>query len=348
MGKGRLAEPEDVVAAVQRRLGGTALAGRAVVVTAGPTFEDIDPVRFVGNRSSGRMGYAVAQEAARRGAAVVLVTGPTHLDPPPGVDVVRVRSAAEMHRAVMDRAAGADAVIMAAAVADYTPEAVEPQKVAKKDGGWTLPLVRTIDILAELGKLPSRAAGRPVLIGFAAETHDVLAHADAKRRRKGVDLIVANDVSRADAGFEVGTNAVTFVSDEGQEPQPLLSKAEVAGRILDRARTPARRGVRPDGGRDDARRSAGARRVLPRARRHRRQPAARVADARGVGARAGPRRGVDAAGRRRRRRRSAAGSAGRGAGRAQGAHRARLHAAASCTRWAAGTWSSASAARRRR
>ncbi len=234
VGKGRLAEPEDVVAAVQRRLGGTALAGRAVVVTAGPTFEDIDPVRFVGNRSSGRMGYAVAHEAARRGAAVVLVTGPTHLDPPPGVDVVRVRSAAEMHRAVMDRAAGADAVIMAAAVADYTPEAVEPQKVAKKDGGWTLPLVRTIDILAELGKLPSRAAGRPVLIGFAAETHDVLAHADAKRRRKGVDLIVANDVSRSDAGFEVGTNAVTFVSDEGQESQPLQSKAEVAGRILDR------------------------------------------------------------------------------------------------------------------
>jgi phosphopantothenoylcysteine decarboxylase/phosphopantothenate--cysteine ligase len=234
VGKGRLAEPEDVVAAVQRRLGGTALAGRAVVVTAGPTFEDIDPVRFVGNRSSGRMGYAVALEAARRGAAVVLVTGPTHLDPPPGVDVVRVRSAAEMHRAVMDRAAGADAVIMAAAVADYTPEAVEPQKVAKKDGGWTLPLVRTTDILAELGKLPSRAARRPVLVGFAAETHDVLAHADAKRRRKGVDLIVANDVSRSDAGFEVGTNAVTFVSDEGQESQPLLSKTEVAGRILDR------------------------------------------------------------------------------------------------------------------
>jgi phosphopantothenoylcysteine decarboxylase / phosphopantothenate---cysteine ligase len=234
VGKGRLAEPEDVVAAVQRRLGGTALAGRAVVVTAGPTFEDIDPVRFVGNRSSGRMGYAVALDAARRGAAVVLVTGPTHLDPPPGVDVVRVRSAAEMHRAVMDRAAGADAVIMAAAVADYTPEAVEPQKVAKKDGGWTLPLVRTTDILAELGKLPSRAARRPVLVGFAAETHDVLAHADAKRRRKGVDLIVANDVSRSDAGFEVGTNAVTFVSDEGQESQPLLSKTEVAGRILDR------------------------------------------------------------------------------------------------------------------
>ena len=239
VGKGRLAEPADVVAAVDALLGGTApsrgaLAGRAVVVTAGPTYEDIDPVRFVGNRSSGRMGYAVAAEAVARGAAVVLVTGPTHLDPPDGAEVVRVRSAADMHRAVMARAAGADAVVMAAAVADYTPQAVAEQKVAKQDGGWSLPLVRTTDILAELGRLPSRAAGRPVLIGFAAETHDVLAHADAKRRRKGVDLIVANDVARPDAGFEVATNAVTFVADDGLETLPLLPKTEVAARILDR------------------------------------------------------------------------------------------------------------------
>jgi phosphopantothenoylcysteine decarboxylase/phosphopantothenate--cysteine ligase len=234
VGKGRLAEPDDVVAAAGRLLGGTALAGRAVLVTAGPTFEDIDPVRFVGNRSSGRMGYAVAREAARRGAAVVLVTGPTHLDPPAGVDVVRVRSAADMHRAVLDRAAGADAVVMAAAVADYTPQSVAGQKVAKQDGGWSLPLVRTIDILADLGRLPSRTAGRPVLIGFAAETHDVLEHAEAKRRRKGVDLIVANDVARADAGFEVDTNAVTFVGDDGLETLPLMSKPDVAARIVDR------------------------------------------------------------------------------------------------------------------
>jgi phosphopantothenoylcysteine decarboxylase/phosphopantothenate--cysteine ligase len=234
VGKGRLAEPDDVVAAVGRMLGGATLAGRAILVTAGPTFEDIDPVRFVGNRSSGRMGYAVAQEAVRRGAAVVLVTGPTHLDPPAGVDVVRVRSAADMHRAVMARATGADAVVMAAAVADYTPQAVADQKVAKQDGGWALPLVRTTDILAELGRLPSRASGRPVLVGFAAETHDVLDHADGKRRRKGVDLIVANDVSRPDAGFEVDTNAVTFVSDAGREPLPLQSKTAVAGHILDR------------------------------------------------------------------------------------------------------------------
>ncbi len=239
VGKGRLAEPADVVAAVGALLGGTAasrgaLAGRAVVVTAGPTYEDIDPVRFVGNRSSGRMGYAVAAEAVARGAAVVLVTGPTHLDPPAGAEVVRVRSAADMHRAVMARAAGADAVVMAAAVADYTPQVVAEQKVAKQDGGWALPLVRTTDILAELGRLPSRATGRPVLVGFAAETHDVLAHADAKRRRKGVDLIVANDVARPDAGFEVTTNAVTFVADDGPETLPLLPKTEVAARILDR------------------------------------------------------------------------------------------------------------------
>ena len=185
-------------------------AGKSVLVTAGPTFEDLDPVRFIGNRSSGRMGYAVAAEAARRGATVTLVSGPTHLDPPVGVVMVRVRSAADMHDAVMTRASAVDAVVMAAAVADYTPEVVAEQKVAKGDSGWMVPLKRTTDILADLGRLPSRALRRPALIGFAAETHDLLTHADAKRRRKGVDLIVANDVTRPGAGFEVDTNAVTL------------------------------------------------------------------------------------------------------------------------------------------
>lgn len=235
VGKGRLAEPAEVVAAAHALVAhGGRLDGRRVLVTAGPTFEDLDPVRFIGNRSSGRMGYAIADEAARRGAAVTLVSGPTHLDPPPGVEVVRVRSAADMHAAVMARAATVDAVVMAAAVADYTPEAVAAQKVAKGDGGWTVPLARTVDILAALGTLPSRAARKPVLIGFAAETHDVLAHADAKRTRKGVDLVVANDVSQAGAGFEVDTNVVTFLDDAGTETLPLLPKTEVAGRILDR------------------------------------------------------------------------------------------------------------------
>ncbi len=175
--------------------------------------------------------------------------GPTHLDPPAGVDVVRVRSAADMHRAVMDRAAGADAVVMAAAVADYTPQAVAEQKLAKQDGGWSLPLVRTTDILADLGRLPSRATGRPVLIGFAAETHDVVAHADAKRRRKGVDLIVANDVTRTDAGFEVDTNAVTFV--ERRRPRGRAAAVQGGGgRPHPRSRrAAARRRARRTGGR---------------------------------------------------------------------------------------------------
>ncbi|MEZ5293934.1 MAG: bifunctional phosphopantothenoylcysteine decarboxylase/phosphopantothenate--cysteine ligase CoaBC [Vicinamibacterales bacterium] len=235
VGKGRLAEPEEVVAAADALLGRPGpLTGRRVLVTAGPTFEDLDPVRFIGNRSSGRMGYAVADEARRRGAEVTLVTGPTHLDLPAGVDVVRVRSAAQMLDAVLPRAAGVDVVVMAAAVADYTPEQVAAQKVAKSDGGWTVSLTRTADILATLGALPSRAAGRPVLVGFAAETHDVLDHADAKRRRKSIDLIVANDVSQAGAGFEVETNIVTLMDDRGRESLPLLTKAEVAARLLDR------------------------------------------------------------------------------------------------------------------
>jgi phosphopantothenoylcysteine decarboxylase/phosphopantothenate--cysteine ligase len=165
---------------------------------------------------------------------VTLVSGPTHLDPPAAVEMVRVRSAADMHEAVMARSGAVEAVVMAAAVADYTPEAVAAQKVAKGDGGWTVPLTRTRDILAALGQLPSRAERRPVLIGFAAETHDVLAHADAKRRRKGVDLIVANDVGTPGAGFEVDTNIVTFIDDTGRETLPLMAKADVASRILDR------------------------------------------------------------------------------------------------------------------
>lgn len=237
IGKGRLAEPEAVVAAAEQVLRmrpGTTLAGRRVLVTAGPTYEDIDPVRFVGNRSSGRMGYAVAAEALRRGAAVTLVTGPTHLAPPPGAEVVKVRSAAEMHAAVTERVAGQDAVIMAAAVADYTPAQPAPDKVKKADGPVTLTLQRTRDILGELGALPSRAAGRPLLVGFAAETRDVVAYAQGKLAKKGVDLVVANDVSRRDAGFDVDTNAVSLVSAAGVEEVPLQAKSAVAARILDR------------------------------------------------------------------------------------------------------------------
>ncbi|MFN2445171.1 MAG: bifunctional phosphopantothenoylcysteine decarboxylase/phosphopantothenate--cysteine ligase CoaBC [Vicinamibacterales bacterium] len=236
IGKGRLAEPDAVVAAVQRRLQppGT-LAGVRMLVTAGPTHEDIDPVRYVGNRSSGRMGFAVASEAARRGARVTIVAGPTRHEPSTGDDLIRVRSAAEMHDAVMARAGAVDVVIMAAAVADYTPVESEPQKIAKTDGPLLLTLTRTRDILAELGRLPSReAAKRPVLVGFAAETQDVVTRAREKLARKSVDLIVANDVSRTDAGFDVDTNAVTLVSADRTDELPLLSKREVALHILDR------------------------------------------------------------------------------------------------------------------
>jgi phosphopantothenoylcysteine decarboxylase/phosphopantothenate--cysteine ligase len=235
IGKGRLAEPEDVISAAERLLRpcGSRLAGLRVLVTAGPTYENIDPVRFVGNRSSGRMGYAVAEEAIRRGAAVTLVSGPTHLTPPVAAERVTVRSAADMHAAVMARASDQDVVVMAAAVADYTPSEPASQKLKKGDGPLTLTLNRTRDSLADLGKLPSRRTGRPLLVGFAAETHDVVSRARAKLLRKGADLVVANDVSRADAGFEVDTNAVTLVAADDVEQVTLQSKAAVAGRILD-------------------------------------------------------------------------------------------------------------------
>ena len=235
IGKGRLAEPDDIVAAAERILQPSgSLLGRLVVVSAGPTFEDIDDVRFIGNRSSGRMGYAVAGVAARRGARVVLVSGPTAIDVPPGVELVRVRSAAEMYEAMRVTAADADIVVMAAAVADYTPEARRDGKIAKNDGPLDLRLVRTTDILLELG----RARGsreRPVLIGFAAESGDPVARGREKLARKGADIIVANDISRPDAGFESEMNAATFISADGTDAFPLGPKTTLAGAILDRA-----------------------------------------------------------------------------------------------------------------
>ena len=257
IGKGRLAEPAEIVAAALEMLDGKLfpvefsrsgavdrenstgksfagpLAGRRVVVSAGPTYEDIDPVRFIGNRSSGRMGYAVAAEASRRGALVTLVSGPVSLAAPAGVQVVGVRSAAEMHDAVTRAARDADAVVMAAAVADYTPASgALDAKHEKQAGGWSLELARTSDILATLGA--SRANGRPVLVGFAAQTGDPVEQARTKLATKGVDLIVANDVSKPGSGFDVDTNEATFVSAEGLEPMPLMAKDAVAAAILDR------------------------------------------------------------------------------------------------------------------
>ena len=235
IGKGRLAEPDEIVQSAEALLRPEGpLRGRRVLVTAGPTYEDVDPVRYVGNRSSGRMGFAVAAEAVRRGARVTLVAGPTSLQPPLGADVIRVRTAAEMHAAVMARASAADVIVMAAAVADYAPSVQAEQKVTKDADTLTLVLKKTPDILGDLGSMRMAGGAAPILVGFAAETQDLVSRATAKRARKHVDLVVANDVSRTDSGFDVDQNAVTIVGADGAEPLPLQSKARVAGEILDR------------------------------------------------------------------------------------------------------------------
>jgi phosphopantothenoylcysteine decarboxylase/phosphopantothenate--cysteine ligase len=231
-GAGRLAAPDRIAAAVLELLARDApLAGRTVLVSAGGTREALDPVRYLGNRSSGKMGHAIANVAARRGARVTLVT--TASQPvAPGVEVVRVESADEMHDAVMARASAADAVVMAAAVADFRPKAVAPQKIKKTEGVPEIVLEPTVDILAALGR--AKPAGQ-IVVGFAAETERVREHAAAKLAAKRVDLMVANDVSAPDAGFEVDTNrAVLLDAAGGVTETPLLSKEALAGLVLDR------------------------------------------------------------------------------------------------------------------
>jgi phosphopantothenoylcysteine decarboxylase/phosphopantothenate--cysteine ligase len=235
IGKGRLAEPDVIVAAAEEVLRPDGpLRGKRLLVSAGPTYEDFDPVRFVGNRSSGKMGYAIAAEAARRGAEVTLVTGPTTIETPQVHEIVRVRSAADMHDAVVSRAGAMHVVVMAAAVADYAPVVRAGQKVQKVGDELTLVLKKTPDILGELGLRRLSSAHGPVLVGFAAETDNVIGRAKEKREKKHVDLIVANDVSRADAGFDVETNAVTIIGADGADALPLQAKSSVAGEILDR------------------------------------------------------------------------------------------------------------------
>ncbi|HXG64766.1 MAG TPA: bifunctional phosphopantothenoylcysteine decarboxylase/phosphopantothenate--cysteine ligase CoaBC [Blastocatellia bacterium] len=240
VGPGRLAEPEDIIDRAIAALspGFTLnpqpradLAGERVLITAGPTYEAIDPVRGITNRSSGRMGYALAEAAMARGAQVILVSGPVALDPPPGAQTVNVKSAAEMYRAVMDNLDAATVVVMAAAVADYRPARAAGQKIKKSGDLLTIELEKTEDILAAVG----RAKGTRVVIGFAAETQDVLENARKKLAEKGADLIVANDVSATDAGFDVTTNRVTLVSNAGTVELPLLTKRDAADRILDAA-----------------------------------------------------------------------------------------------------------------
>jgi phosphopantothenoylcysteine decarboxylase/phosphopantothenate--cysteine ligase len=233
VGSGRMAAVETILEAA-RKLGGVGgdLAGRKVLVSAGGTHESIDPVRFIGNESSGKMGFAVAEAARDRGAEVTLVTGPVSIPAPYGVDTVRVRSAAQMRDQIIPRAAEADILVMAAAVADYQPGEPVSQKIKREGtGGLSLSLVRTPDILAEAGRRPGM-----VKVGFAAESQDLLENAARKLETKDLDLIVANDITATDAGFAVDTNRVTILSRKGgKEDLPLLTKYEVAQRILDRA-----------------------------------------------------------------------------------------------------------------
>jgi phosphopantothenoylcysteine decarboxylase/phosphopantothenate--cysteine ligase len=232
-GSGRLAEQEEILKAVREVLKAEQdLAGETVLVTAGPTCEDIDPVRFLTNRSSGKMGYAVAEVAARRGAKVTLVSGPTSLETPQGVERIEVRSAEEMQRAVQTRFSACTIAIFAAAVADYRPVEKSSQKIKRGKDTLTLRLQPNPDILASV----ARDKGDRLVVGFAAETEHVAENARKKLTQKNADLIVANDVSKDGAGFDVDTNIVTLFSRDGRDlPLPRLSKVEVAQRILDEA-----------------------------------------------------------------------------------------------------------------
>ena len=232
VGEGRLAPIEEILAATEAELTRVRdVAGVRVLVTAGGTHEPIDPVRFIGNRSSGKTGFAIAAEAARRGAHVTLVTGPTHLPDPFGCEVVRINTALQMHAEVMARAAEADAIVMSAAVADFRPAEPAGGKIKKAEAPAAIALMRNPDILAELG---AREDLRAVLVGFAAETSDVEAQAREKLAAKRCHLIVANDVSDPALGFGTDENAVLFVSAEGTERTGVLPKRAIAREVIDR------------------------------------------------------------------------------------------------------------------
>lgn len=234
VGKGRLEEPEIIVETIERFLlpGNLILSGKKIVITAGPTREKIDPVRYITNHSSGKMGYAIAEEAAKIGARVVLISGPVTISPPSGVELIQVESAEDMYQAVMKEYTDADIVIKTAAVADYRPKTSYDHKVKKQDGDEKLELERTKDILFELGKNKKEQ----VLIGFAAETDHVAEYAQKKLLKKNADMIVANNVKTAGAGFGTDTNIVTLFKRDGSAMElPLLSKNEVAVKILQEA-----------------------------------------------------------------------------------------------------------------
>jgi len=232
-GKGRLAELAMIVHRIHQLLTPQDLAGLTVLVTAGPTREPLDPVRYLTNRSSGKMGYALARAAVQRGAEVILVSGPTSLTPPPGVEFIPVETACQMFDAVAENFARAHLVIKAAAVADYRPVAVSDEKIKKQGQGMNIEMTQNPDILAEIGR---RKKDKQILVGFAAETSELEKHARDKLVRKNLDLLVANDVTLPGAGFDCDTNVVRIFSSGGEvESVPLMDKQRVAHVILDRA-----------------------------------------------------------------------------------------------------------------
>lgn len=228
-GMGRMQEPPLIADAVEQGFShDRSFVNKTVLVSAGPTLEDIDPIRFISNRSSGRMGYAIAERARERGAHVILVSGPVSISPPGDVELIQVRSALEMHQAVIGRAKKVDVIVMTAAVADYRPVAPASDKIKKQSGRMTIALEQNPDILADLGK--TRRGKKPILVGFAMETRDVVTYAEGKLKSKKVDLIVANEAS---VGFGRDDTQATFVSSSGNRPLSPMSKRELADHILD-------------------------------------------------------------------------------------------------------------------
>ncbi|NLD35683.1 MAG: bifunctional phosphopantothenoylcysteine decarboxylase/phosphopantothenate--cysteine ligase CoaBC [Desulfatiglans sp.] len=234
-GQGRLPDPVDIAEQAFHILENKDLKGLKIMVTAGPTIEPIDPVRYITNRSSGKMGYAIAHKAAMRGADVTLISGPTNIKPPLGVNLIRVNTAEEMMDAVFAHRAEMDAIIKAAAVADFRPALSSNQKIKKSEEDISIKLVKNPDILSELGISKSKPG--QILVGFAAETENIMANAKEKLARKNLDMIVVNDVTAKDAGFDVNTNRVTLIFRDGAVHElPLLTKDEVADELLDRVR----------------------------------------------------------------------------------------------------------------
>jgi len=241
-GLGRLPDPEEIAEQALAMLTEQDLSGLRVLVTAGPTVEPMDPVRYISNRSTGKMGYAIARAASMRGASVTLISGPTTLSPPHGLKFHAVKSAEEMKEAVFSCLGDSDVIIKAAAVSDYRPREISAQKIKKGADSLSLDLVKNPDILAELGK--TKADASYILVGFAAETEDLLTSATQKLRDKNLDIIIMNDVTREDAGFEADTNLVKIIHSDGhREDLPLMSKDEMADHILDRIKALRENGI---------------------------------------------------------------------------------------------------------